>query len=247
MTAPPDSGDAAADYCRAVEAHLCRRNAGHLVRIVGPAFEQVCSWAVRGVPLTVVCGAIDRVVERQAAKGTRRRPIRIEFCEGDVLDLFDEWRRATGIPLSSPPGASDASSDAQTGRARRTDSLPAHLDRTIARLTALRGGGDLSFDRCVEDTVRAIDAMRASVSGLRGQSRQAVLAQLRALDETLVASALRLLDDATRESLLGEAEQELAPFRGRLDGAAWRQALAASMARLLRAHARLPVVAYDAL
>ena len=33
------------DYCRQVEAYLCRKNDGHLVRIVGPAFEQVCGWA----------------------------------------------------------------------------------------------------------------------------------------------------------------------------------------------------------
>ena len=37
------------DYCRQVEAYLCRKNDGHLIRIVGPAFEQVCGWATRGV------------------------------------------------------------------------------------------------------------------------------------------------------------------------------------------------------
>ena len=40
--------DAAEDYCRAVEAYLCRKNDGHLIRIVGPAFEQVCAWSRRG-------------------------------------------------------------------------------------------------------------------------------------------------------------------------------------------------------
>ena len=85
-------------YCRAVEAHLCRRNAGHLVRIVGPSFDLVSGWAERGVPLSIACRGIDRYVDRQASKGPRRRPIRVEFCEADVLDLFDEWRRAIGAP-----------------------------------------------------------------------------------------------------------------------------------------------------
>ena len=34
-------------YCREIEAYLCRKNDGHLVRIVGPAFEQVCGWAAQ--------------------------------------------------------------------------------------------------------------------------------------------------------------------------------------------------------
>ncbi len=83
-----------AEFCRAVEAYLCRKNEGHLVRIVGPAFEQVCGWARRGVPLTIAQAGIDRYVERHQAKGPRRRPVRIEFCEADVLDAFDRWRRS---------------------------------------------------------------------------------------------------------------------------------------------------------
>src|SRR5688572_23605274 len=85
-------------YCRQVEAYLCRKNDGHLVRIVGPAFEQVCGWATRGVPLTIAQRGIDRYFDRYYARGPRRRPVRIEFCEADVLDVFDEWRRAVGVP-----------------------------------------------------------------------------------------------------------------------------------------------------
>ena len=43
-----------ADYCRQLESYLCQKNGGHLIRIVGPAFEQVCAWAQQGVPLKVV-------------------------------------------------------------------------------------------------------------------------------------------------------------------------------------------------
>ena len=32
------------DYCREIEAYLCRKNDGHLVRIVGPSFNLVCGW-----------------------------------------------------------------------------------------------------------------------------------------------------------------------------------------------------------
>ena len=96
------------DYCRQVEAYLCRKNDGHLIRIVGPAFEQVCGWAVRGVPLNVAMRGIDRYFERYYAKGPRRRPVRVEFCEADVMDVFDEWRRALGITAVDSVGATPA-------------------------------------------------------------------------------------------------------------------------------------------
>ena len=70
-----------AEYCREIEAYLCRKNEGHLIRIVGPAFEQVCGWAQLGVPLKIAFRGIDQYCERYYAKGPRRRPVRIEFCE----------------------------------------------------------------------------------------------------------------------------------------------------------------------
>ena len=92
-----------AEYCRQVEAYLCRKNEGHLVRIAGPVFEQVSGWASQGVPLAVVFRGIDRYCERYYAKGPRRRPVRVEFCEADILELFDDWRR--WIASSSTPRA----------------------------------------------------------------------------------------------------------------------------------------------
>src|SRR5229473_2673746 len=134
----------AAEYCREIEAYLCRKNEGHLIRIAGPVFEQVSGWAMQGVPLAVAFRGIDRCCERYYAKGPRRRPVRVEFCEADILELFDDWRRAVGVAqlLAGPGGEPTA----------RRDSLPAHLDRAIARLTALRAGGwSPAFDRRLDE------------------------------------------------------------------------------------------------
>ena len=85
------------EYCREIETYLCRKNDGHLIRVVGPSFELVSGWAAQGVPLKVACAGIDRYFERYYRKGARRRPVKIDFCEADVLDAFDEWRRAIGL------------------------------------------------------------------------------------------------------------------------------------------------------
>ena len=67
------------EYARQIETYLCQKNRGHLVRVVGPAFDLVCAWAQSGVPLKVAFRGIDRCCQRHDAKGVRRRPLRIEF------------------------------------------------------------------------------------------------------------------------------------------------------------------------
>src|SRR5215471_16597344 len=99
----PESADFSlqtAEYCREVEAYLCRKNDGHLIRVVGPSFEIVSGWAAQGVPIKIAFAGIDRYFERYYRKGPRRRPVKIDFCDADVLDVFDEWKRAVGAQSS---------------------------------------------------------------------------------------------------------------------------------------------------
>jgi hypothetical protein len=241
------------DYCRQIEAYLCRKNDGHLIRIVGPAFEQVCGWATRGVPLTIAQRGIDRYFERYYAKGQRRRPVRIEFCEADVLDVFDEWRRALGITVgampASPSPASDVSpehaSDASPVHDRRHQSLPAHLERVVARLTALRAGEDRALDSTLDEIVREIDVARAGARGLRGEARRALIDRLRVLDDHLLDAARAQCDAQTMAALVEEADGDLAPFRGRMAPEAHEQSRRAAVDRLLRERRKLPIVAFE--
>jgi hypothetical protein len=222
-----------AEYCRQIETYLCKKNEGHLIRIVGPVFEQVTGWAAQGVPLAIAFRGIDHYCERYYAKGPRRRPVRIEFCEADILELFDDWRRAVGVSVAE--GMPDGD--------RRHDSLPSHIDRVIARLTALRAGprsGGLASR--LDALVRELDGMRASAKSARGDARVAIVAQLRALDCNLLAAAREQLDDAARAELRKQAESEIAPFAARMLLEARAVAIEAAFDRLVRDAADLPVV-----
>jgi hypothetical protein len=233
-------------YCRAIEAYLCRKNDGHLIRIVGPAFEQVLGWAAKGVPLKVACHGIDRYFERYYAKGPRRRPVRIESCDAEVLDAFDEWRRAVGIASESrvaPAGTGESTPpDEDT---RKHESLPAHLDRVIARLTTLRAGTDRSLDDSLDTVIRELDARRSDAKNLRGEARRTFLERLDAIDAELLAAIRTQCDRATLAQLTAEADEELAPFKDRLSGAALAAAQRAAVDRLIRERRRLPVIAFD--
>jgi hypothetical protein len=225
-----------AEYCRQIETYLCRKNEGHLIRIVGPAFEQVSGWAAQGVPLAVAYRGIDQYCERYYAKGPRRRPVRIEFCEGDVLTLFDDWRRAVGVRAARAEGDEPAPDVPR-------DSLPAHIDRAIALLT-IRCAENPSPALAVriDDTVRELDRLKGAARQARGESRAAIVARLSELDAHLVGTARDELDASTRADLRARAEAEIAPFAARMAGEARTGAIERAFLRLVRDHAGLPLL-----
>ena len=224
------------DYCRQLETYLCQKNGGHLIRIVGPAFELVCGWAEQGVPLKIACGGIDRYVERQSAKTVRRRPVRIEFCAGDILALFDDWRRAVGV-VHAAGGA-----DSQTPS--RKPPLAAHLDRVVARLVGRRTPRSPVFEREVERVLAELDPLSNAARHARGEARAAVVDRLESLDGELMAAAIADLDPAAAATIRREAEEELAGFGGRMPIEARARAVDAAYQRLVRESLGLPIVRY---
>jgi hypothetical protein len=220
-------------YCRDLEAYLCRKNDGHLIRITGPAFERVQGWAEQGIPLSIAEAGIDRYFERYYRKGPRRRPVQILFCEADVLDAFDEWRLAVGIAR--------VTDDSEGGR-RAKRSLASQIEAASARLTVLRGSDKAgpALGAALDSAVRALDALRPDAARARGDARDALLQRIEQIDATLTAAAFAALDAGQRSALEKEADGELAPFQARLSAEAYAQSRRAAIHRLARQHFGLP-------
>lgn len=230
-------------YCRALEAHLCRKNDGHLIRITGPAFDRVIGWARQGIPLNVAQVGIDRYFERYYRKKPRRRPVRIEFCEADVLDAFDAWRRALGISAVAPDR--DSGPDVEepvpaTGRSKR--SLASHVEAGLARLTVLRGSDKAGprIGAALDRAVRLLDAVRADAPRSRGEMREALIQRIAEIDADLVAAAVAAVPEGQRAAFAAEADLELAPFRTRMAADAYVISRRAAVERLVRQHFGLP-------
>jgi hypothetical protein len=229
-----------ADYARQVESYLCQKNGGHLIRVVGPAFELVRGWATTGVPLRVALRGIDRCCERLEARGPRRRPVRIEFCEADVLDAFDDWRRAVGVTVAA---GQDAAAEAEP----RKPALSAHIERAIARLAHARGVGPATspLQRRLEELIRDLEALAPAAAKARGEVRETIISSLAGLDTALVEAAVGDLDEARMQRLRAEAAAELAPFGDRMPADARTRAGDAAFERLAREAAGLPVLRYE--
>jgi len=223
------------------------------VRIVGPAFELAMAWHRMGIPIKVAQQGLDRHLDRASAKaaaGARRRPVRLEFCEADVMDAFDAWRRAVGLraDAASQEGEAptvDAGGDEPAPRARV--SLHTHLERTIARLTGLRvdQAAEPAWSAALDAAVRQLDAMLAPARKARGEAREALLADLARIDAELLAAARAVASPALVASALAEAEADLEPFRGRLAPTAWADTVERGQVRALRTRLGLPTITWD--
>lgn len=230
------------EYCREIEAYLCRKNDGHLIRLVGPSFERVCSWTARGIPFKIACHGIDRYFGRYYAKGPRRRPVQIDFCEADVLDAFDAWRRAVGVRL---PGVEAA---AEGARKRPRQSLPEHLIRVCENITARLAGRippSAELNRVLETVANEASSFTDLPSPIRGEARAKVSARLAELDRLMLDAVRRQSDAGTLQTLRQEAAVELAPFKERMQADAFERAIEAAVDRLLREREQLPTVAFE--
>ena len=243
------------EYCREIEAYLCRKNDGHLIRVVGPSFDRVSSWVERGVPIKVAFEGIDRYFERYYRAGARRRPVKIDFCEADVLDVFDEWLRATGLtavrPASTATLEADSSAEAQGFAAgqehARQKSLPQHLQRVLSRLSSARASGALDerFDILIDRVAAELDHVKTKRGGVRGEARAALASRLADIDRELVSGVRDQLDEREVRQLRLDADEELAPFRTAMNTSAYERARDAAVERLMRARYNLPTIAFS--
>lgn len=230
------------DYCRELESYLCRKNGGHLVRIVGPAFETVRGWAEQGIPLKIAFRGIDRCCDRAQARGGRRRPLRIEFCEADVLSAFDDWRRALGVTAVQMTDAVEE----EESHAARKGSLASHIERSVTRLLAVRSTPpDAAFDAAIARIVSALDGLADGARKLRGEARERVVTQLQVLDRELVDAAKARIDARATAALRTEAEAELSSFSARMGADALARSRELAFERLLRDALNLPVLTFE--
>jgi hypothetical protein len=234
------------DYCRQVEAHLTRVNGGHLVRIVGPGFMLVRQWAEEGIPLSAVFRGIEQKAERHKA-GAAKRPLRIEFCEADVRDVYESWRRAIGVSSAAGDGvdgdAAGPAGERGSGSARRVTTRD--LDRAVDRLMAAAGRLELpeGLRAEVSRVLEQVIAIRDAVKGSRGAARETHLGALPELDRSMMASALAVITSDAVAPIREDAERDLQPFRARLARDAWDQAVDVTVARGVREHFGLPNLA----
>ena len=230
------------EFCRRVEEHLARVNEGQIIRVVGPAFELVRGWALEGMPLSVVAHGIDLKAERHRA-GRSTRPLRLEFCETDVRDVYVRWRRSVG--LSGLTVSTDAS--VEHGGTEKRPSLSRQIDRALDKLSRVAGRLDLpeTFRDEVSRAIAELSNIRDSARSARGEARKALTERLPPVDAALVAAGRDAVDATVLARLGADAESDLAAYRTRLSADTWRHSVDRAIDQLVRDHLGLPTLTLD--
>jgi hypothetical protein len=169
--------------------------------------------------------------------------VQIDFCENDILDAFEAWRRAVGVRL---PGAEATDSEAQAKR--RSRSLPEHLDRVCERVTGRRAAmtpPPPEFDAVLETVTHEAAAFRDLPGPLRGETRQRIMSRLVELDRMMLDAARAQADPAVINAMRAEATEQLLPFRDRMPAETYQRAIDSAIDRLLREREQLPTVAFE--
>ena len=86
--------------------------------------------------------------------------MRIEFCEADVLDAFDDWRRAVGVARVVPDSAGGPDVEEPQPSARPRKSLASQIESALARLTVMRGSDKAGPRSTMRSTPRCGGSMR---------------------------------------------------------------------------------------
>jgi hypothetical protein len=199
------------------------------------------------MPLRVVLHGVDRTIARLTAKGPRRRPVRIEFCEADVRDAADQWRRAVGVTATAANAPSHSTDASTAAPASRVPSLPKHLERVLMRLSALAATRELppALASAIGSTLNEVDTCLDASRAARREARTAIVERLVEIERTMTQAALAALPESRRQELLEQVGHELSPYRGQLPPVAMHDAEQALLGELTRRLFSLPQVRLD--
>ena len=166
--------------------------------------------------------------------------MRIDFCDADVLDVFDEWRRATGRDC----GGAERPADGEASRGRRGPSLPAHMERVLQASDVGAGERAPSMPGSTSCSTASRRELESRPAACAGAKRQALVERLAALDRELLDAARAGLDEASRAALSREADEELVGLSLGHERRGVRARAEAAIDRLVRERRGLPTIAY---
>ena len=242
------------NYFTEIEDVFIRRRGKHL--LLSPLdWALIESWKEMGVPLHVALRGIEKAFDSHAARPRKRSVKSLMYCQEEVEAQYAEWLESqTGAQrgpaaAADAPHAADRPAEAGDEGAR---SLPfprpviaAHLADCRAELGRALGK---SRARGGEDAVsEALDRAAARLEELAADFERAARPDAELLESSLT-DLEGLIERALRASLTPEAlasaregaEEQLKPYRARMERATYEQTLDNLLAKSLRESAGVP-------
>jgi hypothetical protein len=240
------------NYFTEIEETFVRRRGKHLL-VSSLDWALIESWKQRGVPLHIALRGIEQSFDSYEAKPRRRSVKSLLYCEEEVEAQFAEWReRQQGAHEEAANGAGAAANErvgatepqADGGLPFPREAISAHLAECRAQLeqahTARR---QTTNDELCEALTRAAVRL-AELEADFAQSARPNAEQL----EAALTDLENLLDRAVRAHVAAahldkrraQAEEQLRPYRARMERATYEQTRDNLLAKFLREDCGVP-------
>jgi hypothetical protein len=248
------------NYFTEIEDAFIRRRGKHL--LLSPMdWALIESWKSMGVPLHVALRGVERSFDSYEAKPRRRSVKSLLYCQEEVEAQFAEWRdRQTGAHDGGDAAETNGGGAKSKGRGSRKggggetegDGLPFPREAIAAHLAASRaetmGARKARLAKGGEDELT--ETLARAAARLEGLERD--FAAAARPDAELLEGALcdleAMLDRAVRSSVeperiearRREAEEQLKPYRARMERAVYEQTRDNLLAKYLREDCGVP-------
>jgi hypothetical protein len=191
------------NYFSDIEDHFCRRR-GTVLMVSPLDWALMETWKEAGLPLEAVLRGIDATFDKYDRRATKTRKINaLAYCTQEVLAAAEEMKEAAvGTTREAQESGLEAS------RIRE------YLERNASFF-------ERSKPPAAAAAVVAEDAktLREIASTLDDKADgEAIELRMTVMEEKLFAALLAATDDETLVAIRGQAEKELAPYRGKMTG-----------------------------
>jgi len=232
------------NYFTEIEEAFVRRRGKHLL-VSNLDWSLMESWKAKGIPLHIVLRGIEKSFDSYESRPRKRSVKTLFYCQEEVEALYTEW-------LESQTGAHASPEEAGAGGDGEGAALPfpravisAHLSDTGAELrrAAERRNGRAGEEALCEALARAAARLEELAADFERSARPNA-----ELLESSLTDLEGLIDRALRASLLADevtaarasAEEQLRPYRARMERATYEQTLDNLLAKALRERAGVP-------
>ncbi len=233
------------NYFTEIEDTFIRRRGKHL--LLSPMdWALIESWKEMGVPLHVALRGIERSFDSFESKPRRRTVKSLLYCQEEVEAQFAEWQEAQ-VGASSAKKNGERVGTKEAGEAGLPFPRAAIVEHLLHARAALRKICDERKKTRKDDFCDALSRAAARLKELEEDFARAARPSAEKLEESLT-NLEKLLDTALREHLparelakvRAEAEEQLQPYRARMEQTVFEQTLNNLVFKRLREAHGLP-------
>jgi hypothetical protein len=205
------------------EAFIRRRGRSLLLSPIDWALIE--SWKERGVPLHIVLHGIENVFDTAEQKAkSKRSPKTLMYCRDEIESLYEEWRdRQVGKSDSESPVKNAQFSD---------ESIREHLQSASNQLEAALKSASGDFQETLERAISRLKEARETYAD--AETLENALGDIeKTIDQALIA-------DFSNPQIESEVNQQLAPYKKKMDAATFTRTFELMLLKRLREERSIP-------